>query len=59
MVSSLLSRQEFQARQTEQFVEDTFSGSLPAFLAAFTTRKQLTPKEIAEIRRMIDGYEEG
>jgi len=59
MVSSLLSRQEFQARQSEQFVEDTFSGSLPAFLAAFTTRKQLTPKEIAEIRRMIDGYEEG
>ena len=56
MVSSILSRQEFYARQSEQYVEETFAGSLPAFLAAFTTRKTLSPKEVAEIRRMIDSY---
>ena len=56
MVSSLLSRQEFYARQSEQFVQETFDGSLPAFLAAFTTRKQLSQKEVEEIRRMIDTY---
>lgn len=55
-VSSILSRQEFYARQSEQYVEETFAGSLPAFLAAFTTRKALSPKEIEEIRRMIDSY---
>ena len=56
MVSSILSRQEFYARQSEQFVEDAFGGSLPAFLAAFTTRKSLSPKEVEEIRNMIASY---
>lgn len=58
MVSSKISRQEFYAMQSEKFVEDTFEGSLPAFLAAFTLRKNLTPGEIAQIRRMIDSYGE-
>ena len=58
MVTPLLSRQEFYARQSEQFVEEQFSGSLPAFLAAFTSRKSLSREEIAEIRRMIDGFQE-
>jgi len=57
-VSSLISREEFYALQSERFVEETFSGSLPAFLAAFTKRKTLSPAEIAEIRRMIDEYPE-
>ena len=59
MVSSVISKEEFYAMQSEKFVEDTFEGSLPAFLAAFTTRKVLSPVEIAEIRRLIDGYGEG
>lgn len=59
MVTSRISREEFYALQSERFVEETFSGSLPAFLAAFTKRKALSPAEIAEIRRMIDDYEEG
>lgn len=58
MVSSKISRQEFYAMQSEKFVEDTFDGSLPAFLAAFTTRKALSPEEIAQIRAMIDAYGE-
>ena len=53
-VSSLLSRDDFYAVQSEQFVEDTFDGSLPAFIAAFTQRKGLSRKEADEIRRMID-----
>ena len=58
MVSSVVSRQEFYAMQSEKFVEETFEGSLPAFIAAFTLRKNLSPEEIAEIRRMIDTYGE-
>ena len=53
-VTSLLSRDEFYAVQSEKFVEETFSGSLPAFLAAFTTRKKLSEKEIAELQALID-----
>lgn len=58
MVTSKISRQEFYAMQSEKFVEETFEGSLPAFLAAFTTRKALSPEEISLIRRLIDAYEE-
>ncbi len=53
-VSSLMSRQEFQALQSEQFVKETFDGSLPQFLAAFTLRKKLSEKEIDELRKLID-----
>ena len=53
-VTSLVSREEFYARQSEQFVEDTFQGSLPAFLAAFGSRKKLSDAEIDELQKIID-----
>lgn len=53
-VSAVLSREEFQALQSERFVEETFDGSLPAFLAAFTSRKKLSPEESAQLQRLID-----
>lgn len=53
-VTSLISKQDFYAVQSEKFVEDTFSGSLPAFLAAFTTRKKLSDTEINELQKLID-----
>ena len=56
MVTSLISKDEFYAIQSERFVEETFSGSLPAFIAAFSSRKKLTEEEIVEIRRMIDAF---
>lgn len=59
IVSSLVSKEDFHALQSEKFVEETFAGSLPAFLAAFTRRKNLSAQEIAQIRAMIDGYREG
>jgi predicted transcriptional regulator len=58
-VSSLISKSEFYALQSERFVEETFSGSLPAFIAAFTKRKALSADEIEEIRRLIDEHAEG
>ena len=54
VVVSLVSREEFYARQSEKFVEETFSGSLPAFLAAFSARKKLSEEEIAELEKLID-----
>ena len=58
-VTSLISRQEFYAMQSEKFVEDTFNGSLPAFIAAFASRKKPSEEEIEAIRRMIDAFERG
>lgn len=53
-VTSLISKQDFYAAKSERFVEETFSGSLPAFLAAFTTRKKLSDAEIDELQALID-----
>ena len=55
-VSSLISSAELAAMQSEQFVEENFDGSLPAFIAAFTARKSLTKEEVEEISRMIEKY---
>lgn len=57
-VTSIISREEFYAMQSEKFVEDNFEGSLPAFIAAFTGRKKLTRAEAKEIRKLIEGFEE-
>lgn len=53
-VTSLVSKEDFYAMQSEKFVEETFEGSLPQFIAAFTKRKALSEAEIAEIKSMID-----
>ncbi|MGF7144891.1 putative transcriptional regulator [Anaerotaenia torta] len=54
VVSALMSKQEFHALQSENFVNETFAGSLPQFLAAFTLRKKLSEKEIDQLQRLID-----
>ena len=59
IVSSLMSKDEFNSLQSEKFVDDTFGGSLPAFVAAFTKRKSLTKGEIEELRKMVDNFKEG
>lgn len=58
IVTSLISKNEFYAIQSEKFVEETFAGSLPAFIAAFSSRKKPTAKELEEIKKMIDSFEE-
>ena len=58
IVTSVLSEEEFNSKKSEQFVEDTFEGSLPAFIAAFTSRKQLSVSEVDEIQKMIDKFRE-
>lgn len=53
-VTVRISREEFYARQSEVYVMESFDGSLPAFLAAFGSRKKLTDQEIEELQRVID-----
>lgn len=57
MIYAIVSREQFYAIQSEKFVEETFQGSLPAFIAAFSKRKILTHEEIEKIRQMIDSLE--
>lgn len=56
IVSSLMSKQEFNALQSEQFVKEAFDGSLPQFLTAFVTRRKLSENEIDELQRLINQH---
>ena len=58
-VTALVTREEFAAAQSERFVAETIAGSLPAFLAAFASRKPLSAGEVDEIQKLIDAYREG
>ena len=59
VVTSIISKEEYYAIQSENFVEETFDGSLPAFIAAFTKRKKISDDELKQIKAMIDEYVEG
>ena len=54
VVTALISRDEYYAQRSERFVQESFSGSLPAFMAAFTSRKRLSEQEIDELQALID-----
>ena len=49
---------DFRAAQGQRFLEETFGGSLPGFLAAFSRRQKLKEKDIAALKQLIDTYEE-
>lgn len=59
VVSSLVSKDQVQAAELEEFVEKTFEGSLPAFVAAFTRHKRISSEEIDAMQAMIDAYRKG
>ena len=58
IVSSLINKNEYYAKQSIRFVEDTFGGSLPKFLTAFIGSKKLNKHQAEELKRLIDEYKE-
>ena len=58
-VTSLISKEQAQASRLEEMVEETFEGSIPAFIAAFSRSRKLTKQEVQELRQLIDDYGEG
>lgn len=58
-ITSLVSKEEAQAREINTLVEEKFQGSLPAFVAAFTRRQDISNKELDEVQRMIDRIRKG
>lgn len=59
IVSSLIKRDEFYAKQSRRFIEDTFGGSLPKFLTAFIGGKKLSDAQYDELKKLIDKHKEG
>ncbi len=58
VVSSLISKEQAQASRLDEMVEETFQGSMPAFIAAFSRSKKLTRDEVEQLKALIDNYEE-
>ena len=58
-VTSLVSKEEAQASELDELLEKKFEGSLPAFVAAFTRRRELSAGELDEVQRMIDRIRRG
>lgn len=56
IVSSVMTKEEFGVAQSEKIIEDSFDGSLPAFIAAFASRKKLSSDEVDKIQKMIDSF---
>ena len=57
-VTSLISKEQAQRSRLQEMMEETFEGSMPAFLAAFSKSKRLTRQEVAQLQSMIDDYQE-
>lgn len=54
MVTSIVSKQEFLSKRSTRFVEETFGGSLPGFVAAFTAGRGLSKEEAEQLRKIIE-----
>ena len=58
VVTSLVSKEQAQASRLDEMVEQTFEGSLPAFIAAFSRSQKLTRDEVEQLKKLIDNYKE-
>lgn len=58
VVTALISKEEAQKSRLDEMVEETFEGSMPAFIAAFSKSKRLSKDEVEQLRQLIDSYEE-
>ena len=56
IVSSVISRDDFYSKRSEQIETESYGGSLPSFIAAFISRKKLSTEEAQEIQQMIDAF---
>ncbi|AFA48228.1 BlaI/MecI/CopY family transcriptional regulator [Acetobacterium woodii] len=58
LVKIMLTKEDFLTEKGEEFLEETFDGSLPRFITAFTRRRKLSAQEVQEIQQLIDEYRE-
>ena len=58
VVTALISKEEAQASRLDEMMEETFEGSMPAFIAAFSKSKKLSRREVEQLQALIDSYGE-
>ena len=58
-ITALVSKEDAQSYEIDELVEKKFEGSLPAFIAAFTKRQDMSEADLDEIQLMIDRIRNG
>ena len=58
IVTTLVSKEDVQASRVGELVEETFQGSIPAFIAAFSRGKKLSRADVEQLQSLIDNYKE-
>ena len=58
-VTSLVSKDDAQSYEIDELLEKKFEGSLPAFLATFTKRQDVSDTDLDELQAMIDRARKG
>lgn len=56
VVTVLIPKEQVQAEESQYFVERTFGGSLPGFIAAFLGGKKISTDEARVLKKMIDEH---
>ena len=59
VITALVSKEAAQEREIDELLAEKFQGSLPAFVAAFTKRQNISQEELEEVQRMIDRIRKG
>lgn len=54
VVTSKISKEQFQLKKSEAFLNENYGGSLPSFVAAFASRKKLSKKDIESLKKIIE-----
>ena len=58
IVSAIISKEDAQKARLEEMMDETFEGSMPAFIAAFSKSRKLTRNEVDQLQAMIDNFRE-
>ena len=52
----LMAKEDFTLAQSQNFINETFDGSLPMFLTLFSKNKAMKKEDIERLQQLIDSY---
>ena len=58
MCHALIPKEQVQAQETDELINKIFDGSADKLFASLLSRKKLTSEQIAQLKAIVDDYEE-
>ena len=53
IVSPCMSREDYNCKKGEKYLEENYQGSLPAFVAAYMERRKLSAKDVKALEALL------